>query len=336
MATAATMTLGSSKFVTVSEGRMTQYMKRLFTIGDKHKDGTIDAVDLEGLLQQSGFNFPRRVISRILMTIDTGRDGTILVEQYLHAVSIIREEAKPLNEQHRTHRDMVTFSTEIQAPRCLTWVHRRRAKVQAAKRQRAASSKAAQQTAEGVDNNGLARSGSDLASGQTVSVPKQTDDELLEPLAHTSFNEGSPMYVRLKLAALQRGQQRGENGAKRGVLTGVSSLVSEQSEVSSALSEARISDTSKRIYKVWQYFGEGEPPTAWPAMPAMIQHKTEKLTLEELQPSQPRGEGNTGIKGRAGLLADEQSEDLRNIVAQGVVPVFQRSLSDGALSAASA
>jgi len=134
-------------YASVSEAKLTIYMQRLFAVADKHKNGFIDVADLEELFHKSGFNFPNPVISRILQAIEISWDGMVPFEEYLHAVKIVQREGQPLDQEQTDHKEMVSFSTETQGPQCLTWMHRRKAKVSAAKRQRAATaSKAAQPT----------------------------------------------------------------------------------------------------------------------------------------------------------------------------------------------
>ena len=83
-------------FASVSEKKMSVYIKRLFTLAAKARsDGIIHAADLEVLLLQSGFNFPSSIVSRILQeTVDTSGDCTVSLAEHVRAVNIIRQEAQ--------------------------------------------------------------------------------------------------------------------------------------------------------------------------------------------------------------------------------------------------
>ena len=80
-------------FASVSEAKMSVYVKRLFTLAaEQRNDGIIHSAHLESLLCRSGFNFPNSAISRILQETTSG-DGTIPFEEHSHAVYIVRQEA---------------------------------------------------------------------------------------------------------------------------------------------------------------------------------------------------------------------------------------------------
>ena len=85
-------------FASFSEIQISDYMKRLFTLAAKINNGIIHADQLEELLYCSGFNLSSLVISKVLRAVDTHGDGTVLFEDYLHAVHITCQEPRQLHE----------------------------------------------------------------------------------------------------------------------------------------------------------------------------------------------------------------------------------------------
>ena len=94
-------------YSSVPESKMSDYIKRLFTLADQSNNGIIDAADLEGLLYRSGFNFPSSVIAKVLDGIDTKGDGTVRFEDHVHAVRIICQQAARVNSKASKHRAVV-------------------------------------------------------------------------------------------------------------------------------------------------------------------------------------------------------------------------------------
>ena len=64
-------------FTKFKPAQLKQYMGRLFKIGDKNGDGTLDKGELATLLGWSGFGFKASSVEEILSTCDKNGDGVI-------------------------------------------------------------------------------------------------------------------------------------------------------------------------------------------------------------------------------------------------------------------
>eukprot|EP00656_Telonema_subtile_P053822 TRINITY_DN786_c0_g1_i11.p1 TRINITY_DN786_c0_g1~~TRINITY_DN786_c0_g1_i11.p1 ORF type:complete len:202 (+),score=74.82 TRINITY_DN786_c0_g1_i11:1-606(+) len=85
----------------VPPAQLERYMQRLFKIGDKDNDGSLDALELRDLLSKSGFALDNQTIAHIMVAVDTNRDGVIQYNEFVPAVQALIEEInkpKPMPE----------------------------------------------------------------------------------------------------------------------------------------------------------------------------------------------------------------------------------------------
>jgi Ca2+-binding EF-hand superfamily protein len=82
--------------------KLEDYMIRLFKIGDKNGDGILDALELRDLLRKSGFNLDNQTIARIMVAVDTNRDGVIQFHEFARAIKILISEI-PRSEMPEVH-----------------------------------------------------------------------------------------------------------------------------------------------------------------------------------------------------------------------------------------
>merc|ERR1711998_349137 len=84
----------------VTTPELQSYLERLFSIGDKDGNGVLDAVEFEGLLRKSGFNFDSVTIRRIMNAADVNQDGVIQYEEFVPAMlSILKSAPLPEDEE---------------------------------------------------------------------------------------------------------------------------------------------------------------------------------------------------------------------------------------------
>merc|ERR1711907_532200 len=80
----------------VPPAQLERYMQRLFRIGDKDGNGVLDALELRDLLRKSGFNLDNQTIARIMVAVDTNRDGVIQYSEFCRAIkALIAELSEP-------------------------------------------------------------------------------------------------------------------------------------------------------------------------------------------------------------------------------------------------
>merc|ERR1711998_121073 len=76
--------------------KLEDYLRRLFKIGDRNNDGVLDALELRDLLRKSGFNLDNQTIARIMVAVDTNRDGVIQYSEFCKAIkALIAELSEP-------------------------------------------------------------------------------------------------------------------------------------------------------------------------------------------------------------------------------------------------
>ena len=269
------------EYALYSEAKLSEYMKKLFTLADKDEVGVIEADDLERLLHKSGFHFPNPIISRILEAVDTSGDGTIPFDEYQQAIDVICQEAEPLFEEHQIHRDMIGFSTEIQAPR---WIQ--------------------------TDMPVLQRSLSELSVASGVSRSKQT---------HSTYGEVDLQSPEEVPVSRRRTRRRSLSADSLALTEGILNLFQR------GLGDPSASSGESPFKRTPSILSDDMVP--------VFQRSLSQLTEMSLLSA---ASGESPFKRTASMLGEggSSSEELRDIIAQTVVPAFRRSLS--ALSAASA
>merc|ERR1712054_758204 len=86
----------------VPPAQLERYLQRLFKIGDKDGNGVLDALELRDLLRKSGFNLDNQTIARIMVAVDTNRDGVIQFSEFCRAIKILISEI-PRSEMPEPH-----------------------------------------------------------------------------------------------------------------------------------------------------------------------------------------------------------------------------------------
>merc|ERR1712086_732031 len=75
------------KMSSVPPAQLELYFQKLFSVGDKDKNGVLDAIEFRDLLRASGFGFDDATISKILREADTNNDGVLQFDEFLVAMS---------------------------------------------------------------------------------------------------------------------------------------------------------------------------------------------------------------------------------------------------------
>jgi Ca2+-binding EF-hand superfamily protein len=75
------------KISSVPPAQLELYFQKLFSVGDKDKNGVLDAIEFRDLLRASGFGFDDATISKILREADTNNDGVLQFDEFLVAMS---------------------------------------------------------------------------------------------------------------------------------------------------------------------------------------------------------------------------------------------------------
>merc|ERR1712195_236796 len=70
----------------VPPAQLERYMQRLFKIGDKDGNGSLDALEVRDLLRKSGFQLDNQTIARIMVASDSNRDGVIQFSEFCRAI----------------------------------------------------------------------------------------------------------------------------------------------------------------------------------------------------------------------------------------------------------
>jgi len=74
----------------VSSAELDNYMRRLFKIGDRDGNGSLDKIELQDLLKKSGFNLSFDTIGQMMKTADTNGDGLIQFDEFVRAVAYLQ------------------------------------------------------------------------------------------------------------------------------------------------------------------------------------------------------------------------------------------------------
>lgn len=81
---------GMPNLADVSPAELDNYMRRLFKIGDRDGNGSLDKIELQDLLKKSGFNLSFDTIGKMMKTADTNGDGLIQFDEFVRAVAYLQ------------------------------------------------------------------------------------------------------------------------------------------------------------------------------------------------------------------------------------------------------
>merc|ERR1711865_837214 len=74
------------KMSSVPPAQLELYFQKLFSVGDKDKNGVLDAIEFRDLLRKSGFGFKDEYISELLNAADINNDGVLQYDEFVVAM----------------------------------------------------------------------------------------------------------------------------------------------------------------------------------------------------------------------------------------------------------